>query len=136
MTHDDPLRELLSGLEAPTTPQELEARALAAAGRALGEPATQDPWERLATNRRLRLAWATSVLVLVGGHLALSLAQYLHSGPPRSVMVGRPGLSAELATIAALPSINPATVSWEPDANAVPADPGRPLTDPMEEIHQ
>lgn len=136
MTHDDPLRELLSGLEAPAPPRELQARALAAAGRALAQASTWDLWERICESRPVRLAWATGVLALVGGHLALSLARHFSSATPPSAVMVRTELSTEVAAIATLPSINLAAVSWEPEANAVPADPGRPLTDPKEEIRQ
>jgi len=135
VTRDDHLRVMLSGLEPVAPPRELEARTLAAARRALAEPPTLDLWERMWASRPLRLAWATSVLAILGGHLLLSLAQWLAAAPPTAI-AAQSELLAEVATIATLPSIDPATVSWEPDADVVPAAPGRSLTDPTQEIRR
>lgn len=135
MTRDDRIGSMLSGLEPVAPPEELKTRTLAAASRALAEPPMPDLWERLWASRPLRLAWATSMLALLGGHLLLSVSQRLATPPPPELAAGA-GLPAELATIATLPSIDPAAVSWEADADAVPPARSRVMTDANEEICQ
>lgn len=114
MKPDDPVRTLLDGLERPAPPPELEGRTLAAASRALGEPALPDLWERLWSSHGLRLVWATAVLALAAGHVALSVYQSVATRPAASA--SRPELPPEVARIAALPPINLSTVPGEPGA--------------------
>ncbi len=119
MKPDPPVHTLLEGLERPAPPPELEARTLATASRALGEPALPDLWERLWSSHALRLAWATAVLALAAGHVALSAYQAAAARPTTSA--SRPEVPPEVARIAALPPINLSTVPGEPGALPAPA---------------
>ena len=60
------VERLLNGLQPPQPPPELRARVLAAAREAETAP---NVWSRLWNHSGLRLAWATSVLVLLAGHV-------------------------------------------------------------------
>ena len=127
MRRDDPIRALLSDLEAAAPPPWLGGRVLAAAGRALAAPAERGPWQRLSASRPLRLAWATCVAVLLVGHLALGIHRRADAASRHLETAARPGAGAELAAIAALPALDLATVTWEPVAPAAAAP--RPFPD-------
>ncbi|MGV8040342.1 MAG: hypothetical protein AB2L07_09765 [Thermoanaerobaculaceae bacterium] len=119
MNPDDPVRTLLGGLERPAPPAELEGRTLAAAARALAERTAPDLWERLWSNHVLRLAWATAVLALAAGHVALSVYQRVATRPAATAT--RPELPPEVARIAALPPIDLSNLPGEPGAQPAPA---------------
>jgi len=83
-------KDLLERFETPDPPAGLRARSLAAARLAMAQPAPRpDRWTRLWQSRAARLAWAAAVVVLVLGHVALSM-------PPHPTTV-RPGTSLLLA---------------------------------------
>lgn len=119
MNPDDPVRTLLGGLERPAPPPELEGRTLAAAAQALAEPPVPDLWERLWSSHALRLAWATALLALTAGHVALSAYQSVAMRPAASA--SRPELPPEVARIAALPPIDLSNLPSEPGVQPAPA---------------
>jgi len=123
MSHDDPVRTLLAGLRPPAPPPELEARALAAAGRALRARPAPDAWERAWASRPLRLAWTAAVLALLAGHAVL----FLRPGADAvSRVAGRDRLPAEVATVAELPPIVLSAAAFEPAGGAAAAPAPRP----------
>lgn len=66
---------VFSGLRVPKAPDDLRERLLLEAGRALrAESAGRASlWERICTNRALRLAWVATTFVLLAAHVVLSL---------------------------------------------------------------
>jgi len=67
-------RKLFTGLRRPPAPEGLKARALRAARAALAETSPRPGLaERLWASRRLRLAWAVAVVLLVGVQLYLAV---------------------------------------------------------------
>ncbi len=64
---DPTINRLFEGLEMPKPPPHLRARVLAAARDAATE--TPDVWSRIWLHRGLRLAWVTSVVLLLAGHI-------------------------------------------------------------------
>ncbi len=90
--NEDPVDTLLSGLEIPAPPDVLRARVLSAAHGALVH-APPDVWTRLARSRPLRLAWAASVLLLLGGHLLVSSRPAAEAGDRRGPGFGRQDLA-------------------------------------------
>jgi hypothetical protein len=62
---------LFDGLAPPDLPPELRARVLAAAGTETAVEPIADVWTRIWENRWLRMIWATSVVALIVGHVAL-----------------------------------------------------------------
>lgn len=106
MKRDDELHALLTPLEPPDPPPGLRERTVRAVTAALREPAPLDPWDRLWLSRRLRAAWATSVLALLAGHVLVSL----HSRTAATTMAGAASAIAaedpELRGPASLPRID------------------------------
>ena len=97
----------LAGLAPPAAPPELREKVLAAARTALLEPPRRpDAWARLWESRAARLAWAASVLLLLGGH---ALVPRPHAGrpaaPPPAALAAR-GADAEIAAIGRLPRLD------------------------------
>jgi hypothetical protein len=90
---------LLSGLGPPAPPEVLRAQVLEKAGRQLIEAATPDRWARIWFDRRLRLAWAATVVLLLIGHALAGLpAGTLHlRAAPRVAADG--GLDEPLADL-------------------------------------
>jgi len=83
------VERLMEGLEPPPPPPELRAKTLTAARERLtGEP-VMDPWSRIWDHRGLRLAWAATVVLLLGGHVLATLSP---AGSPSSI---EPALTAE-----------------------------------------
>ena len=83
------VERLMEGLEPPPPPPELRAKTLAAARERLTGETVMDPWLRIWKDRRLRLAWAATVVLLLGGHVLATLSP---AGSPSSI---DPALSAE-----------------------------------------
>ena len=73
----------LLGLAPPAPPPELRKRVLATAASARLEP--PDLWARIWASRGLRLGWASAVLLLSAGHLALSLRPGAGVTTPRAL---------------------------------------------------
>ena len=92
----------LAGLAPPAAPPELREKVLAAARAALLEPPRRpDVWARLWESRAARLAWAASVLLLLGGH---ALVPRPHAGRPAALAAR--GADAEIAAIGRLPRLD------------------------------
>jgi len=92
----------LAGLAPPAAPPELREKVLAAARAALLEPPRRpDAWARLWESRAARLAWAASVLLLLGGH---ALVPRPHAGRPAALAAR--GADAEIAAIGRLPRLD------------------------------
>jgi hypothetical protein len=68
---DEITGRLFDDLAPPAPPSELRSRVLAAARTVAAEEMTADLWTRIWENRWLRVIWATSVVALVVGHVAL-----------------------------------------------------------------
>jgi len=106
-------------------PPELRDRVLRAAARALDQAPAPDLWCRLWENRGLRLAWAACLVTLITGHVVVSVESLRRpSSAPRTASQ-QPPSGEELQAIAALPSIDAASlqrgyVASEPDRAAVP----------------
>jgi hypothetical protein len=62
---------LFAGLVPPGPPPEMKDRVVAAARARAAEASAADVWTRIWENRWLRLIWATSVVVLIVGHVVL-----------------------------------------------------------------
>jgi len=75
----------LLGLAPPAPPPELRKRVLAAAWPRAARPEPSDLWARIWANRGLRLGWASAVLLLSAGHLALSLRPGAGVTTPRAL---------------------------------------------------
>lgn len=118
MRPDDPFRHL----EPPPPPDQLRGITLAAAERALAAEARPDPWDRLWRSPAARLAWAAATILLLAGHLVLSL----DSVTPRPLIAAPDG---ELADIAELP---PLRFDLEPLSAAFAALADQPPTTPEE----
>jgi hypothetical protein len=74
MSKQDPtIRSLLGELETPAPPPALRRLALQAAAEALSREPVPDLWTRLWESRGLRLVWAACVIVLIAGHVLISL---------------------------------------------------------------
>jgi hypothetical protein len=107
MNDDDPF----SKFAPPELPPDLRAPVLAAARAAFvraGETDPQpDPWSRLVKSRTARLAWAATVLLLLGLHAALP-------GRPAGrtpLAAAAPRPDAEVTAIATLPRIEERVVT-------------------------
>jgi hypothetical protein len=77
---------LLLGMSPPTPPPELRKRVLAAAGSRAARLERPDLWARIWASRGLRLGWASAVLLLSAGHLALSLRPDAGVTTPRALL--------------------------------------------------
>ncbi len=94
MNRDD----LFRGLEPPPPPPGLREAALRAGRAAMGASPARDPWTALFTNRSLRAAWLTAVLVLTAANLFLPPGRAEGPGPIRR-------LDPEVAAIGRLPGL-------------------------------
>jgi hypothetical protein len=65
-----PTEPLFEGFAPPNPPAELRGQTLERATVALQEDPLPDLWSRIWRNRPLRLAWAATVLALIGANLA------------------------------------------------------------------
>lgn len=90
MNRDD----LFEGLEAPPPPPGLREAALRAGRAAMTAAAAPDRWTALFSNRRLRVAWLTAVLLL----------SFAHARVPREghAVVTAAGVEPELTEVAHL----------------------------------
>jgi hypothetical protein len=71
----DPVADrLLRGLEPPQPPPALRAKTLAAARDWIAIGAAPDVWSRIWNHHRLRMAWAASVVLLLAGHVLVTLS--------------------------------------------------------------
>lgn len=71
----DPIVErMIEGLEPPQPPPGLRAKALAAARGRIAAGAAPDVWSRIWSHRGLRIAWAASVVLLLAGHVLVTLS--------------------------------------------------------------
>lgn len=114
----------LAGLAPPAAPPELREKVLAAARAALLEPPRRpDAWARLWESRAARLAWAASVLLLLGGH---ALVPRPHAGRPAALAAR--GADAEIAAIGRLPRL-------DLDARPLRAEAGPPATHRVPPAH-
>lgn len=114
MNTPDPIRELFAGLVRPQPPDELAGPALAAASRALAEPPANDIWDRIWFSRPLRLAWAATLILLLAGHLMVSLTGVAGPDPSPAPIAALGGIEPELAQVASVPTINLSATSWGP----------------------
>lgn len=99
----------LAGLTPSAAPPELKTRVLAATRSAFLEPPPPvDLFSRVWENRPLRLAWAASVLLLLGGHALVprSTAAPPVTPPPTAVARSVRSAEAELAAIGRLPRLD------------------------------
>jgi len=99
----------LAGLTPSAAPPELKAGVLAATRAALLEPPLPvDLFSRVWENRSLRLAWAASVLLLLGGHALVSRSPAAPpvTPPPAAVARSVRSAEAELAAIGRLPRLD------------------------------
>ncbi len=97
-------REFFDGFGIPSPPEGLRLRVLAEVGPVLArEP--RGRWTRIWESRPLRIAWAAAVVLLAGGHLALSFKPGRRAAPSAST-------SAELARATALPRVDPQSENW------------------------
>jgi len=71
---DPVVDRLMEGLEPPQPPPELRSRTLAAARARLAGEAAPDIWSRIWRHRGLRLAWASTVVMLLAGHVLATLS--------------------------------------------------------------
>jgi hypothetical protein len=132
MKHNNYLNELLATLRPPDPPAELRARTVAAASQALTESVRPDIWMRLWRSPALRVAWATSVLTLLAGHLLVTIDHRAVRAavvtPPAPATTDR---DPELRAIAALPRIDldATSVELEADPRRVPEN-HEPATTP------
>ncbi len=105
MTLRDPMAELLRGLEPPQPPSGLRRRALTAAQ--LRREIPSDPWFRLWSSPTWRIVWVASVLILLAGHLILSLPDRQSAKVQQTtlVIVGA-ATQGELAELVDLPRLD------------------------------
>jgi hypothetical protein len=108
MSQDRPTDEFpFAGLSPPGPPAEARGRVLALAREALAEPVAPDVWTRIWGSRPLRLAWAACVLILIVGHLLISVRAPRRGAVPALPAAGSSGeLGRELAAVATLPPID------------------------------
>lgn len=123
----------LAGLAPPGAPPELRVRVLAASRAALlAEPEPRDRWKTIWESRPLRLAWAASFLLLLGGHAVL--VRPSHSRTERATLPLSRSVreaDAELAAIGRLPRLDPdarplTAGADEPSTRSLPSFPEPP----------
>jgi hypothetical protein len=107
MKRDDTLERLLAGLEPAMPPDDLRSRALAAARTAMAREVERvDLWSQLWSSQPLRLAWATTMVALIAGHVMLSVPNRTpKTAPDAPFLVAGIFHEKELADLARLPRI-------------------------------
>jgi len=103
---------LPDGLQPPAPSVELRRPALAAARAAMNGGRARDRWLRLWTSRPLRVAWATVVVGLIVGNLALDRTVRRATAPVLLSAAGSPDLG-ELAEIVTLGRVTVELPGWE-----------------------
>lgn len=113
----------LAGLVSPPAPPALRQKVLAAAQVALLEaPRPTDAWTRVWESRSARLAWATVLLLLLGGHALVSRPHTVRPAtpPPAALASATRSAEAEIAAIGRLPRLDldarPLRAETEPPA--------------------
>ena len=96
---------LLHGLATPRAPVELRSITLARTGAAWARESA-DPWRRLWENRRLRWAWAVTVLALLAANATLGPRHHDSTPPAGNVLAARAAADRELAPLVELPRID------------------------------
>jgi len=101
-----PSTQLFAGMQPPGPPPGLRPDVLASATAALEEEPPMDRWAQLWHSRPLRLAWAATVLALVGANLAITEAPAPSSARAAgSFLRSLAEADAEVAEIARLPRL-------------------------------
>ena len=103
-------RDVFRGLRPTTPPASLRARTLEGARQTKASPVRSSPWETVIGSTVVRLAWAASVVALLGAHVWLSFSPSAasgsrpsHSSPSLTMYQADPGLEETIA----LPQIDP-----------------------------
>jgi hypothetical protein len=107
MSDHDRFNEL-DGLRPTGPPPQVRDEVLSAATAAMARQPVADLWDRLWSNRPLRLAWAAAAALLVVGHVAItpnppSVTRFVSLSVAGSVAQ----VDVELQDIANLPEISP-----------------------------
>lgn len=119
MTHKgDEVERLLRGLGVPRAPLELRQTTLSRAEAALGREVI-DPWRRVWADRRLRWAWATTVVVLVVANLAVGARRPSGATGAAYRLAGRVAGDGELAPLVELPRIDSRFVNMDVTAAGI-----------------
>ncbi len=110
---NQPIDPISEGLAPPIPPVELRARALQVARTAMTENRRDDFWSRLWSSRPIRLAWASSVAVLIFGHVVIGIGT-----PPGTTHTIRPVMATaamhdELAEIIDVRRLTIELPGWE-----------------------
>jgi len=130
MTEPDPLQ----GFAPPRAPSALREPVLRAARAALDANADEPTiWALLWRRRWLRLGWAGACMLLVAGHVALTLRPQRRPAASRRAIVAIYGApSPEMRDVLSLPATERLAAGLEPgpkpfagDAKAVPSEPPR-----------
>jgi hypothetical protein len=113
----------------PGPPPELRIRTLQAARAAMTVDGSDDIWSRLWRSRPFRLAWATSVAVLLYGHIVIGAGA--PSGPADTI---RPLLAAaaihdELAEVVDVEHVTIELPGWEIPLSWDHVETGPPTTE-------
>ena len=125
---NQPVDPLSDGLAPPAPPFELRHRALREAREAMTERGGDDVWSRLWGSRPIRLAWASSVAVLLFGHIVIGAGA--SPGPANTV---RPMMAAavaydELAEIIHMGRVTIELPGWEIEVSRDPVETEEPTT--------
>jgi hypothetical protein len=107
---NDPLPD---DVRPPDPPPELRRRALVSAHAAMATGQVADRWHRLWTSRPLRLAWAATVVGLIGSHLLIEADAPAAPAEPALPIAAVSGNVGELAEIVELGRLTAELPGWE-----------------------
>lgn len=91
--------DLFTPFDGPALPEDLRQPTLAAAAAALLAEPVADRWDRIWQSTAWRLAWSSCALLLLAGHLALSLRGPATHHPATSRLNGELAAIADLAPL-------------------------------------
>ncbi|MFV2069470.1 MAG: hypothetical protein ACC645_21100 [Pirellulales bacterium] len=114
------------GLEIAQPPAELKKRTLDQVRLAMIRPPLPDMWTRIWSGRAVRLAWAASVLVLLAGHLAITVtSRGARHERAMALSIASADDDSELAEVVDLPYITallPRIQAAVPESNDKPQE--------------
>ena len=124
-----PVDPMSDGLTPPAPPSGLRLRTLQAARKAMAENGRDDIWWRLWGSPQIRLAWASSVAVLLFGHIVIGAGT--PSGPANTVrpMMAAAAAYGELAGIIDMERVTIELPGWEIDVSWDQVETEQPTTD-------
>jgi hypothetical protein len=108
--------DLFPGLKVPEPAEDLRDQVLSRARQAMMSAPRRDLWARLWESRPARVAWGTSIVVLVVGHLVVPPGDSRPATGPSELVRAESAGHEELADIVNLPRLS---LDARPNAGAV-----------------